>query len=360
MKTPSFRRTPESILTFVAPILSSPARGGRGYRIRVRIPHVRNDVIGAFAALLVATPAFAQQPYPNKPLKMIMSFPAGGPTDILGRLLAQKLTESWGHNVMIDNRPGGGGVIGALLAVKSPPDGYTMYLGGITTLVLAPMLHKNLPYDPQRDFQPVSQTTLSPLLLMTHPTLPAKSVKEFVALAKARPGEINYASSGPGGSGHLAGELFKSVTQIKLVHVPYRGAPPALTDLMAGQVQSMFGTMLAAVPHIRLGKLRAIAVTGPQRSIAVPDVPTFAESGLPNYDASSWNGISVPAGTPRAVVEKLSAEIAKIMKTPGVLDRLAADGTIPMGSTPEDFAAYIKAERTKWGPVVRAANITID
>jgi tripartite-type tricarboxylate transporter receptor subunit TctC len=235
-----------------------------------------------------------------------------------------------------------------------------MYLGGITTLVLAPMVHKSLPYDPMRDFQPVSQTTLSPLLLMTHPSLPARSVKDFIALAKARPGEINYASSGPGGSGHLAGELFKFVTRVDLVHVPYRGAPPALTDLMAGQVQSMFGTMLAAVPHIRLGKLRAIAVTGPQRSIAVPEVPTFAESGLPGYDASSWNGISVPAGTPRAIVDRLSAEIVRIMKMPGVLDRLAADGTIPIGSTPEEFLGYIKSEQAKWGKVVRAANIKID
>lgn len=314
----------------------------------------------AAMVVLCVSPAFAQQAYPTKPLKMIMSFPAGGPTDILGRLLGQKLTESWGQNVMIDNRPGGGGVIGAMLAVKSPADGYTMYLGGITTLVLAPMLHKNLQYDPMRDFLPVSQTTLSPLLLMTHPSLPVRSVKEFVALAKAQPGQINYASSGPGGSGHLAGELFKSITQVNLVHVPYRGAPPALIDLMSGQVQSMFGTMLAAVPHIRSGKLRAIAVTGPQRSIAVPEVPTFAESGLPGYDASSWNGISVPAGTPRAIVEKLSVEIVRIMKTPGVLDRLAADGTIPIGSTPEEFLGYIRAEQAKWSKVVRAANIRID
>ncbi|HYC45197.1 MAG TPA: tripartite tricarboxylate transporter substrate binding protein [Burkholderiales bacterium] len=311
-------------------------------------------------SVAASVPAFAQQPYPTKPLKMIMSFPAGGPTDILGRLLGQKFTESWGQNVVIDNRPGGGGVIGAMLAVKSPPDGYTMYLGGITTLVLAPMLHKSLPYDPMRDFQPVSQTTLSPLLLMTHPSLPAKTVKDFVALAKARPGQINYASSGPGGSGHLAGELFKGMTGVDVVHVPYRGAPPALTDLMAGQVQSMFGTMLAAVPHVRNGKIRAIAVTGPKRSIAVPDVPTFAEAGMPGYDASSWNGISVPAGTPRAVVEKLGAEIVRIMKIPGVLDRLAADGTVPIGSSTEEFVAFIKAEQTKWGKVVRAANMKID
>ncbi|MGZ8154099.1 MAG: Bug family tripartite tricarboxylate transporter substrate binding protein [Burkholderiales bacterium] len=315
----------------------------------------------AIGAILYAALAFAQQPpYPAKPIKMIMPFPAGGPTDILGRLLGQKLTEAWGQNVVIDNRPGGGGMIGSNLAAKSPPDGYTLFLGGITTLALAPYLQKNLQYDPLKDFQPVSQTTISPLLLMVHPSLPVKSVKEFVALAKARPGQINYASSGPGGSGHLAGELFKYVTRTDLVHVPYRGAPPALMDLAAGQVQTMFGTMLASVPLIRNGKLRAIAVTGPKRSIAVPDVPTFAESGLPSYDASSWNGILVPAGTPRPIVERLSAEIVKIMHTPGVLDRLAADGPVPVGNSPEAFAAMIKAEQAKWSKVIREANIRIE
>ncbi|MGZ8210489.1 MAG: Bug family tripartite tricarboxylate transporter substrate binding protein [Burkholderiales bacterium] len=315
----------------------------------------------AIGAILYAALAVAQQPpYPAKPIKMIMPFPAGGPTDILGRLLGQKLTEAWGQNVVIDNRPGGGGMIGSNLAAKSPPDGYTLFLGGITTLALAPYLQKNLQYDPLKDFQPVSQTTISPLLLMVHPSLPVKSVKEFVALAKARPGQINYASSGPGGSGHLAGELFKYVTRTDLVHVPYRGAPPALMDLAAGQVQTMFGTMLASVPLIRNGKLRAIAVTGPKRSIAVPDVPTFAESGLPSYDASSWNGILVPAGTPRPIVERLSAEIVKIMHTPGVLDRLAADGPVPVGNSPEAFAAMIKAEQAKWSKVIREANIRIE
>jgi tripartite-type tricarboxylate transporter receptor subunit TctC len=195
---------------------------------------------------------------------------------------------------------------------------------------------------------------------MTHPSLPVRTVKDYIALAKSKPGEINYASSGPGGSGHLAGELFRSVTGVKIVHVPYRGAPPALTDLISGQVQSMFGTMLASVPHIRNAKLRAIAVTGPKRSVALPEVPTFAESGLPDYDASSWNGILVPTGTARAIVDKLNAELVKIMRTPGVLDRIAADGPIAITGTPEQFAAYIKSEQSKWAPVVRAANITVE
>jgi tripartite-type tricarboxylate transporter receptor subunit TctC len=315
----------------------------------------------ALILFCVATGAIAQQqPYPARPLKMIVPFPAGGPTDILGRLLAQKIGESWGQNVVVDNRPGGGGMIGAVLAVKSPPDGYTFFLGGITTLVLAPFVQKDMPYDPLRDFLPVSQTTIQPIMLMAHPSLPAKNVKEFIALSRARPGEINYATSGPGGSGHLAGELFKSVTKINIVHVPYRGAPPALNDLLAGHVQSLFGTLLASVAHIRAGKIRGIAVTGPQRSAAVPEVPTFAEAGLPGYDASSWNGIVLPAGTPQPLVAKLNGELVRILRTPNVLDRLSGDGAVAIGSTPAEFAGYIKSEQVKWGKVVREAGIRID
>lgn len=312
-------------------------------------------------ALACAQPGWSQQQaYPAKPLKMVMPFPAGGPTDILGRLLGQKLTEAWGHNVVIDNRPGGGGMIGAIVAAKSPPDGYTLFLGGLTTLAIAPYVQRNMQYDPTRDFHPVTQATLSPILLMVHPSLPVRTVKEFVALAKAKPGQINYASSGPGGSGHLAGELFRTLTKIEVVHVPYRGAPPALTDLVAGQVQTMFGTMLASVPLIRNGKLRAVAVTGPQRSIAVPEVPTFAESGFPSYEASSWNGILVPAGTPKPIIEKLNVELTRILHMPGVLDRLASDGPIPIGNSADQFAAFIKAEQAKYSKLVREANIRID
>jgi tripartite-type tricarboxylate transporter receptor subunit TctC len=315
--------------------------------------------------LVVAGVVHAQQAggaagYPAKPLKMVMPFPAGGPTDILGRLLGQKLTEAWGQNVVIDNRPGGGGMIGAALAAKSPPDGYTIFLGGITTLVISTFLQKNMPYDPVRDFHPVTQATIQPILLMVHPSLPVKTVKEFITLARARPGEVNYASSGPGGSGHLAGELFRSITAINIVHVPYRGAPPALTDLMSGQVQVMFGTMLASVPQIRVGKIRAVALTGPKRSVALPEVPTFAEAALPTYDASSWNGILVPTGTPRPIIDRLHGELAKILRNPGVLDRLVNDGPVPIGNTPEEFAAVIKAEQAKWGKVIRDANVRIE
>ena len=315
--------------------------------------------------LVVAGIAHAQQAggeagYPAKPIKMVMPFPAGGPTDILGRLLGQKLTEAWGQNVVIDNRPGGGGMIGAALAAKSPADGYTIFLGGITTLVISTFVQKSMPYDPVKDFHPVTQATIQPILLMVHPSLPVKTVKEFVVLASARPGEINYASSGPGGSGHLAGELFRGVTRINIVHVPYRGAPPALTDLMSGQVQVMFGTMLASVPQIRAGRIRAVALTGPKRSVALPEVPTFAEAGLPSYDASSWNGILVPTGTPRPIIDKLHGELARILRNPNVLDRLVNDGPVPVGNSPEEFAAVIKAEQAKWGTVIREANIRIE
>ena len=263
--------------------------------------------------------------YPTRPLRMVMPFPPGGPTDILGRLLAQRLTESLGQNVLVDNRPGGGGAIGGSVAAKSPPDGYTMFLGGITTLATGPFIHKNLPFDPLKDFQTVT-----------------------------------HATSGPAGSGHLGGELFNYITQAGVVHIPYKGAPPALQDLVAGQVQSMFGTMLAAVPVVRSGKIRAVAITGPKRSIALPDVMTFAESGLPEYDASSWNGILVPAGTPRPIVDRLNTELVKILKDPKVLERLVNDGPLAIGNTPEEFTAFIKSEQAKWSKVIKAANIRIE
>jgi len=316
-------------------------------------------VLLALAACALTALAWGQA-YPNKPLKMILPFPAGGPTDIVARAMGQGLAEALGHNVVIDNRPGGGGLIGATLAAKAPGDGYTLLLGGITTFGVAPSVHKNLAFDPVKDFLPVTMATRQPILLMMHPSLPVKSVREFIALAKARPGEINYASSGPGGSGHMAGELFRLVTGVNLVHIPYKGAPPALNELIAGQVQVMFGTILASAPHIRSGRVRAIAITGPQRSTALPEVMTFSEAGLPTYDASSWNGVLVPAGTPRAIVDRLNAEIVRILKSPNVLERLAQDGALPAPTTPEEFAAFMKAEIAKWAKVVQAANIRID
>ena len=285
-----------------------------------------------FAGCVLSVSALAQA-YPAKPLKMILPFPAGGPTDIIARALGQGLGEAFGQNVVIDNRPGGGGMIGATLAARAGGDGYTLLLGGITTIAVAPSVHKTMPYDPLRDFLPVTLATRQAIMLTTHPSLPVKSVQEFIALAKARPGEINYATSGPGGSGHMAGELFRLVTGVNLVHIPYKGAPPALNELIAGQVQVMFGTILATAPHVRLGRVRALAITGSQRSNALPDVVTFAEAGLLDYDASSWNGVLVPAGTPRAIVDRLNAELVRILKSPSVIERLEPDGAIPVPTT---------------------------
>lgn len=321
---------------------------------------MRFSCTGLAGVLLFAVASAAAQNYPARSVKMIVPFPAGGPTDIVARLLGQKLGEAWNQSVVIDNRPGGGGVIAGQLAAKSPADGYTIFLGGITTLVLSTYVHKNRPYDSLREFQPVSQTTVQPLLLMVHPALPVRTVQEFLALARARPGQINYGTSGPGGSGHLAGELLRSMTGVNIVHVPYRGQPPALNDLLAGQVQSMLGAPLAVIPHIRTGKIRALAVTGQKRSLAAPSVPTFSEAGLPGYDASTWNGIMVPTATPRVVIDRLHGDITKILRLPSTIDRLAGDGSVAVGSTPEEFALFIKAEHAKWGKVVREANIRIE
>jgi tripartite-type tricarboxylate transporter receptor subunit TctC len=310
--------------------------------------------------MLVAAPHANAQQYPTRAVRIVVPFAAGGPTDILARLLAQRLTESMGQQFVVDNRAGGGGTIGALAAARSAPDGYTLYLGGITSLAMAPHTHGKLPYDPFKDFAPISKLTQQPVMLMVHPVLPARSVKEFIALAKMKPGALDYASSGIGGSGHLAGELFKSVTGIKMEHVPYKSAAPALTDLVAGQVQVMFGTLLASVPLVRNDKLRALAVTGQQRVEALPKVPTFAESGVTNFDATSWNCMMAPAGTPEPIVARLSTELQRIVRDPAVLERLKGDGVTGTGSTPQELAEYLTSESAKWGQVVRDVGIKLN
>jgi len=302
----------------------------------------------------------AQPAYPSKPVRIVLPFPPSGPTDIVARLVGQKLSEALGEAVVIENRAGGAGVIGATVAAKAAPDGHTMILGGITTFGIAPSLHKNLPFHPIRDFAPVTMATRQSIMLMTNPSLPVKSVKDFIAFARARPGKVDFGSSGPGGSGHMAGELFRMIAGVDIVHIPYKGAPPALADLMGGQIPTMFGTMLAAVPNVRSGRVRALAVTGAQRATALPEVPTFAEAGLPQYEASSWNGFLVPAGTPPAVIERLNTELVRILRSPEVQDRLVADGATASPSTPEAFGAFIKAEIAKWAKVVEAAAIRIE
>jgi tripartite-type tricarboxylate transporter receptor subunit TctC len=310
--------------------------------------------------ILLAGAGVQAQQYPTRPVRIIVPFTAGGPTDILARLLAQRLTDALGQQFIVDNRAGGGGTIGGQAAARSAPDGYTLYLGGITSLAMAPHTHSKLPYDPFKDFAPITTLTRQPVMLMVHPVLPARSVKEFIALARAKPGAIDYASSGIGGSGHLAGELFKSITGVSMVHVPYKSAGPALTDLVAGQVQVMFGTLLAAVPHVRNEKLRALALTGPKRVEALPQVPTFVESGVANFDASSWNCMMAPAGTPEPVIARLNTELLRIVRDPSVLERLKGDGVTGTGSTPAELAEYLKSESAKWGKVARDVGIKLN
>jgi tripartite-type tricarboxylate transporter receptor subunit TctC len=325
----------------------------------VHLGHRGAGLVGLSILLAGADAVHAQQ-YPARPVRIVVPFAAGGPTDILARLLAQRLTESMGQQFVVDNRAGGGGTIGAQAAARAAPDGYTLYIGGITSLAMAPHTHGKLPYDPFKDFAPITKLTQQPVMLMVHPVLPARSVKEFVALAKAKPGALDYASSGIGGTGHLAGELFKSVTGISMVHVPYKSAAPALTDLVAGQVQVMFGTLLASVPQIRNGKLRGIALTGPRRVEALPQVPTFLESGVANFDASSWNCMMAPAGTPQPIVARLNAELVHIVRDPAVLERLKGDGVTGTGSTPQELAQYLESESAKWGKVARDVGIKLN
>jgi tripartite-type tricarboxylate transporter receptor subunit TctC len=310
---------------------------------------------GVTLATLCCMQTTSAQQYPNRPVRIIVPFTASGPTDIVARVIGQRLYEAMGQQFIIDNR--GGTNVGAQLVARAAPDGYTLFVTGIATLSIAPHMHKSLPYDPFKDFAPISKLTVQPLMLMVHPTLPVRTVNDFIALARARPGQLDYASSGLAGTGHLAGELFKSITKTSIEHIPYKGASPALTDLVAGQVQVMFGTMLAAVPLLKSGKLRALAVTGEKRALAVPNVPTFAEAGLANFDAVSWNCMVAPAGTPVEIINRLNTELVRIVRDPTVLERLTGDGVVGTGSTPQETAAYIKSESVKWGKVLRDAGI---
>jgi tripartite-type tricarboxylate transporter receptor subunit TctC len=284
----------------------------------------------------------------------------GGAVDIAARAVAQELGTSLRQQVVVDNRSGGGGNIGAELAAKAPPDGYTMVMGSSSNFGVNPTLYKNLPYDAVRDFAPVTLVSFAPNALYVHPSVPANTVKELVALAKAKPGTLNFASSGQGGSGHLAGELFKMVTGVDIIHVPYKGTGQALADTVGGQVQMQFGSVIAVLPHVKAGKLRALAVTVPRRVAALPQVPTMAEAGYPAVETTVWNGVLVPAKTPRPIVERLNAEIVKILKRPDLRERFAAQGAEAVGSTSAEFAAHIRREIDKWGKVVRAAGLTVN
>ena len=297
----------------------------------------------------------AQVPYPTKPVRFIVPSAAGGGTDIIARALAQKLSESLGQQFVVDNRPGAGQMIGIELAAKSPSDGHTILMAA-STLAINPVMYKKVPYDPLRDFAPITQAASLPNVLVVHPSLPVKSLAELIAYAKQRPGQLNFASAGIGTSPQMSVELLKSMAGIDMVHIPYKGTSPGVVDLLAGQVSVMAPNLLTALPHIKAGKLRALAVTSAKRSEGLPDVPTIAEL-LPGYDSTQWYGVLAPAGTSRGIVLRLHDEIVRALRAPEVMQRLAADGAEPVGSSPEEFAAFIKSEIDKWAKVASAAGI---
>jgi tripartite-type tricarboxylate transporter receptor subunit TctC len=310
-------------------------------------------------ALSAIAPA-AGQGYPTRPVRMIVPFPPGGGNDILARTVGNRLTEVIGQQVVVDNRGGAGGLIGAQLAATAIPDGYTIFLGSVGNLAQIPALKSDLPYHPLKDFAAVSLLATSAFVLAVHPAVPAKSVKELIALAKASPGKLNYASAGPGSSLHMAAELFKHATATDIVHVPYKGANPALTDLISGRVQLVFSTMPPVLPHVRSGKLRGLAVTTAKRASAAPELPTIAESGVANFEVSNWQGIVVPVKTPKPLVQKLNRDLMATLQLPGMTESLAAQGLEPAGSTPEDFAALVRREISKYTQVVKVAGIRVD
>ena len=309
------------------------------------------------AGVLAPAAAWAQDAYPAKPVRVLVGLAPGGGTDIQTRLFAQKLTEAFNRSFIVENRPGAAGTVAYAVAAKSPPDGYTLM--GITSgYTITPHVYKKLPYDPARDFVPISLVSQAPFILVVHPSLPAKSVKDLLSIARAKPGVLNSASAGLGSSTHMAFELFKALSGVKITHVPYKGTGPALVDVIAGQVHMLFGNVLSTLTHVKGGRLRALAVTTARRSKVLPDLPTIAESGVPAYENSTWHGWLAPAGTPQAVVNRLNAELVKAAKAPDISEKLAADGGEGVGSTPEQFGQLIATETARWGRVIKEAGIT--
>jgi tripartite-type tricarboxylate transporter receptor subunit TctC len=299
---------------------------------------------------------FAQaQDYPVRSLRLIVPQPPGGGNDAIARMISQRVAGTLKQQIVIDNRAGAGGLIGAELAAKAVPDGYTLFLGNVATLTVIPHLHKQTPYDPLRDFAPISLIASAPLLVVVHPSVPVTSIRELIAQAKARPGQLNYASNGVGSTTHLATELFKSMSGTNLTHVPYKGLGLASTDLLAGQVQLMFSSAVAMLSHVKAGRLRAIAMTGAKRAAALPDLPTVAESGVPDYQAGSWYGILAPAGVARPIIELLGRHIVAATHAPDVIERMQFEAVIPIGSTPAEFAAHIRSEFERIGKVIRTS-----
>lgn len=310
------------------------------------------------AAILAATAcSAAAQGYPNRPIRFIVPSTPGGSVDTLARTVGPRLSEKWNQQVIVDNRSGAGGAIAGELVAKSPPDGYTLLVGTIASLATNVSLQKKLPYDPVKDFAPVTLLATQNLMLLVHPSLPVKSVKELSALAKKKPGSLSFSSAGNGTGGHLSGELYKMLAGVDLLHVPYKGVAPAMVDVVSGQVTMTFASILSGSAQVRNARLRALAVTGARRSPAVSDLPTMMEAGVAGYESATWYGIVAPAGTPADIVNRLHGEIAGILKSPEMNDRLSKEGADPVGSTPAEFARHIQSEVEKWRKVIRAAGI---
>ena len=326
-------------------------------------PGALGPLLGAAMALwmlLAWAPPVAAQSYPTKPVKIIVPFPAGGIADIYARFIGNGLGEAWGQPVVIENRAGAGGNIGADFVAKSPADGYSLVMGSFGTHAVNVTLFAKLPYDPVRDFAPIALVLEAEGLLVVHPSVPATSVPELIAYARSRPGTLTFASAGMGTASHLAGELFKTMAKVDMVHVPYKGNVPAITDLLAGQTSLIFATMPTVLPHARAGKLRALATIGSARSAAVPELPTVAEAALPGFEVNNWIGLFAPAGTPVEIVRRLNGEATRIMQSPAIQARLPGEGARFAANTPEQFAAFVKAEIAKWAPVVRASGARVD
>ena len=314
----------------------------------------------AIVGALCASPAAIAQAYPTKPLRLVVPYPPGGSTDQLARAVADRLGQALGQPVIVENKPGANTIIGAETVAKAPPDGYTMFVGSSASLAVNPLLYEKLPYDPKRDFAGVSLLATSPLVMVVHPSLPAKTVKEFVELAKSKPGSLNFASVGNGNPLHLAGELFKSMTGVDMTHVPYNGSAPALTALLGGQVQVMYDVVLSSQPHIKAGKLRAVALTGAKRVPILADVPTVAESGYPGYESGIWFALVVPKATSAAIVQRLNAEVNRILRQPEMKARFDDLALELIPSTPEEVGHFTDREQAKWSKMVKDLNIKLD
>jgi tripartite-type tricarboxylate transporter receptor subunit TctC len=320
---------------------------------------IRHRIFLCAAALCLSGAAFAQA-WPTKPLKMIVPFPPGGAVDILGRAISQKLSDATGQPVVVDNRAGAGGAVGSEAAAKSPNDGYTLLMGSTSTISINPALVSKPTYDPQHDFTPVSQVAFVPHMLVASMAVPVANLREFIAYAKANPGKLNYASAGNGTPHHIAAEMFKQLAGVEMVHVPYKGTGPAINDLLAGQISFMSVEVLAALPHVRAGKLRALGMATANRSEVAPEIPTVAEAGLPGFEVTAWYGVFAPAGSPPAAVQRVAAEVAKAVREADFRERLANLGATPVGSNPEEFAKFLRVENVRWANAVKASGAKLD